>query len=287
LKLEKIVVGYVDSDEGRDALALAGELAAAWGGEILVASVLEYAPIPIDTSGYDRALEEHFEQLFAGAERALGARFAERRLTHPSPAHALNDLAEAENAAAIVLGSTHRGPLGRIYPGSVSERLLDGGPCAVIVAPRGFAGRDGRGLDLIGVGFDGRRESWVALERAAAMAKGERRLRVITAVPPMHMTLPIKTGVDEARAARRRDYAEVLERAAASLDGAVSHQERLLDGEPSEVLAAESADLDLLVVGSRGYGPVQRVFLGGVSEALTRGARSPLMIVPRGAAAGR
>jgi nucleotide-binding universal stress UspA family protein len=57
----------------------------------------------------------------------------------------------------------------------------------------------------------------------------------------------------------------------------------LLDGDARELLAGESAGLDLLVVGSRGYGPLRAVLLGSVSSALVRSAQSPLVVVPRGA----
>jgi nucleotide-binding universal stress UspA family protein len=59
---------------------------------------------------------------------------------------------------------------------------------------------------------------------------------------------------------------------------------RKIEGGAAEALADTSADLDLLVVGSRGYGPLRAVLLGSVSTALVRSAQSPLVVVPRGAA---
>jgi nucleotide-binding universal stress UspA family protein len=47
--------------------------------------------------------------------------------------------------------------------------------------------------------------------------------------------------------------------------------------------ARASADLDLLVVGSRGYGPLRAVLLGSVSTPVVRSAQSPLVVLPRGA----
>jgi len=47
-------------------------------------------------------------------------------------------------------------------------------------------------------------------------------------------------------------------------------------------LVERSAGLDLLVCGSRGYGPVRTVLLGSVSHALAHHARCPLMVLPRG-----
>jgi nucleotide-binding universal stress UspA family protein len=40
-------------------------------------------------------------------------------------------------------------------------------------------------------------------------------------------------------------------------------------------------NVDVLVCGSRGYGPVRRVLLGGVSSRLIRSAQLPLTVVPR------
>jgi nucleotide-binding universal stress UspA family protein len=61
----------------------------------------------------------------------------------------------------------------------------------------------------------------------------------------------------------------------------------LLDGDPRELLTRESSGLDLLVVGSRGYGPLRAVLLGSVSSALVRAAASPLVVVPRPSAGER
>jgi nucleotide-binding universal stress UspA family protein len=48
-------------------------------------------------------------------------------------------------------------------------------------------------------------------------------------------------------------------------------------------LAAGSEAWDLLVCGSRGYGPVRSVLLGSVSRGLTHAAHCPLLVLTRGA----
>ena len=60
---------------------------------------------------------------------------------------------------------------------------------------------------------------------------------------------------------------------------------RVLEGDAAAELAAASADVDLLVVGSRGFGPVRRVLLGSVSRELVRSASCPVVVLPRGVAA--
>ena len=52
--------------------------------------------------------------------------------------------------------------------------------------------------------------------------------------------------------------------------------------EPAEVLIRVSEHLDLLVCGSRAYGPLRAVLLGGVSRRVTADARCPVIVLPRG-----
>ena len=57
----------------------------------------------------------------------------------------------------------------------------------------------------------------------------------------------------------------------------------IVDGDPAEVLAQQGVELDLLVVGSRGYGPLRRALLGGVSGRIIRIAPCPVVVTPRSA----
>ena len=52
-------------------------------------------------------------------------------------------------------------------------------------------------------------------------------------------------------------------------------------GLPGEELVAFGDEVELLVVGSRGYGPVRRMMLGSTSMHLARAARCPLLVLPR------
>ena len=56
-------------------------------------------------------------------------------------------------------------------------------------------------------------------------------------------------------------------------------------GVPAEELAVYSASQDLLVVGSRGYGPVGRLVHGSTSRRLGQTARCPLLVLTRDARA--
>jgi nucleotide-binding universal stress UspA family protein len=80
--------------------------------------------------------------------------------------------------------------------------------------------------------------------------------------------------------ARRRD-ADVVLRHGLDAAGASAAGE-ILDGEPAAALACASSDLDLLVCGSRGLGPLRTLLLRGMSHALVRRAACPVLVVPRG-----
>jgi nucleotide-binding universal stress UspA family protein len=56
-------------------------------------------------------------------------------------------------------------------------------------------------------------------------------------------------------------------------------------GDPAQELALYSASLDLLVIGSRGYGPLGRVVHGSTALELSRSARCPLLVLTRAARA--
>ena len=169
--------------------------------------------------------------------------------------------------------------------GGTGERLLSGAPVAVAVAPAGYAAAKAH-LQTVGCGFDGSPESHAALEWAAAVARrASARLRVIGVHEP---TLPARVAPGAGLATAsvndvlRRQREDELARAVSALGPEPPVESELLDGDAADLLTRASQELDLLVLGSRGYGPVRAVLLGSVSTALVRSAESPLVIVPRG-----
>ena len=56
----------------------------------------------------------------------------------------------------------------------------------------------------------------------------------------------------------------------------------MLHGPAAEALAEEAKDLDLLILGSRGYGPVKGALLGSVSAKLMGSAPCAVLVLPRG-----
>ena len=235
---QTIVVGVDGRPGGRDALAFAALLQRTFG-----AGVIAVVAYPHDEL-VSRAGSPAFE--VAVKDEAVAALDAEIvrsgidaravAVADSSPPRALHRIAEVENADLIVVGSDDQGPIGRALAGDVTAGTLYASPCAVAVAPHGFATTEPV-LRAIGVGDDESAESRHALEVARAMAQqvGE-RTRAVT-----------------------------------------------VQGLPADELAARSAALDLMVMGSRGYGPAKRLILGSTARKLVRSAACPVIVLPRGA----
>jgi nucleotide-binding universal stress UspA family protein len=81
---------------------------------------------------------------------------------------------------------------------------------------------------------------------------------------------------------RRAEMERAAREAVETLPAHVAADVTVLDGDPVTRLAEASDGLDLLVLGSRRYGPVRTTLLGGVSSPLIERAACPLVIVPRG-----
>ncbi len=146
-----ILIGIEDTAEGRDALALGGLLASTLSAEPVVAMVLPYPHPLMNHEDLEHALAHDSHKMFAVArDQVSPVEVRTRALSETSPAAGLYRLAEEEGAIAVVVGSTHRGPLGRVFPGSVGANLLNGAPCAVVIAPRGYASRAEHRLHAIG-----------------------------------------------------------------------------------------------------------------------------------------
>lgn len=279
----RLLVGHDGRDGGRDALELARALAAPEPGtSALVVTVLYGGTLPLEFTRLPEEEAPEAEPIFAEARSALaGIEVETRAYGGGSPAAILTTLAEAEEFDAILLGSPHRGAIGRVLLGSVGRSLLDGAPVDVAVAPAGYARRKHDRLRKIVVGYDGSTEAKLALRRAEALAgPANAAIELVTVVTPP-AAAPVM--VPGAYAPESPPHAErILNEGVHSVDPALAAVAVRRDGEPAVRLAeACQAGADLLVVGSRGYGPLARVLLGSVSREVIDRAPCPVLVVRR------
>jgi nucleotide-binding universal stress UspA family protein len=131
----RIIVSYDDTDNDRDALAL-GQLLATGDAELSLAYVRH-----AQQSDREReALEEReAEALLEHGAQLLGDPDVPRHvIVHASTGDGLRELALREHADIVVFGSDYRTAPGAVAPGVSAQRLLNGGPAAVSIAPADF-----------------------------------------------------------------------------------------------------------------------------------------------------
>jgi len=173
--------------------------------------------------------------------------------------------------------------------GTRTRQLLCGFESALAVAPRGYGARPDRRLARIGVGYDGSPEAEAALALAASIARGAHADLEVYAVvddrtPPIGWSRFASGGAAHAEwedavlaeADRRQSETE-----AAAKECGTRARVEIKRGRPADALLELSESVDLLVVGSRRWGPVKRVLLGTTGEALLHDAACPVVVVPR------
>ena len=279
-----MLVGVDGTSTGRDAIALGETLCDGDGRLTLAHVVLVQQPIygNFHSTGAGKKTCEMLERerAAAGVAADLTGMFA------PAVGWGLHQLARETGADLLVVGSCARGPIARLLRGDDTRRTLTRAACPVAVAPAGYAERP-KPINTIGVAFDGSPESETALIAVRVLAARHGAvLRALTAVwPTSAMPSPAsRTPLGEAwwamTLAAYEDESRERLLALTGVDG------RVVVGPPRNELIAFGDQVDLLVVGSRGRGPLRRPLLGSTSADLARAARSPLLVLPGGRPVG-
>lgn len=273
---KNVLVGVDGADGGRDAIALArllrdhdGELTfgycypggtRSWRGTsaLYIAAERELAEMVLEDALRESALD--------ATTQAWSA---------PTAGEGLHELAETIGADLLVVGSSRRGPVGRVFLGDDTRAALNGASCAVAVAPADFRRRLA-GIEEVGVGYDGSPESIEALAVARGLASEmNARLSAFTAV-----WLPA-TAWGGGASLDPSLVPNLVDRALQDIRVLGDVEAHAAFGNAVEELSAYSAKVGLLVVGSRNYGPVRRLIHGSTSAPLARRAHCPLLVLPR------
>jgi nucleotide-binding universal stress UspA family protein len=135
--MKTIIVGYDETEPSKRALARAAELAQAFRAKIVVTSVARVlTPGPRGIGGIDPVdpIELHDEEL-EHAKAFLTERHIEAayQTAVGEPAEAIVDLAEAEKADLIVVGTREPGILERLLGLSVSASVARRAHCDVLI----------------------------------------------------------------------------------------------------------------------------------------------------------
>jgi len=268
-----VIVGVDGDPSGRDAVALA-KLLVAQDGKLGLAHVYALTPYRGASGAYGPAQHAESMALLEQARDATGVDAELIDITASSVGRGLHYLAETREADLLVVGSSAQSLAGRVLVGDITRASLIGAPCAVAVAPLGHEG-GARTLTKIGVGYDGTPDCEAALSLARELAAIHgASVSVMTVVEPSAVAGLLRTPAEE-------DYAEELADARAALAKLEGVEGKVVLGWAGEELASFGEQLDLLVVGSRGYGPIRRLMFGGVATQLASSSPCPLVVMPR------
>jgi nucleotide-binding universal stress UspA family protein len=286
--LARIAVGVNGRSAGLDAVTLGEAIARATGAELMLVTV-HTDPLVVLPSGMNwKALEEQAEKAAMQARDALAPDARVVVETDVSVARALGRVVERERRDLLVLGSSRRAEEGGVRIGKRARQLVNDAKCSLAIAPRGMNRDGGRRLERIGVGYDGGPESRAALALAGSIAAAANAMLHVRGVvddrlPTLGWSAvgggPVIPQWEQLVESDEKSLlTELTDAARASGANVETAVER---GRPADALLALSGEVDLLVIGSRRWGPFARLILGSTGEALLFHARCAVMVVPR------
>jgi nucleotide-binding universal stress UspA family protein len=298
-----ILVGYDPRRADRTPVDFGAAMASVTGAPLVVLSVQSgISSVPFSADWHQHSTGQVDNELLADCHAAVEQLEVDlqaknipvtcRVLQSTSAARALHEAAEKDDAGLLVVGSSRQSTRGRTLLGSTAVRLMHGSPCPVGVVPSEWQ-RLNTWPSVIGVAYVDSPEGNEALRGAHALAvRAGAALRVITAVkltPEMYLEVEPRyvagqTGKDleDVEGEHRLHVEKEVRRTVEAMYSDVPAEIDVTVGDPADVLIGASHHLDLLVCGSRAYGPLRSVLLGSISRRICAEAHCPVIVVPRG-----
>ena len=281
-----IVVGCDGRAEGRDAVALGAAIADVTGARLSLVGVFPPSLFPVVGVNDRKTMRLQTTQTLRRERNLLAPDGVIHTVADTSVPRALRHYAERWQADLVIIGSDPSAAPGHAAISRRGRQLLYDAPFSLGLAARGLHERGVR-LNTLGVGYDGGSEAQAALGSAGELARAARARLLVR-----HVVEDQVPGFTTAEwiAATEWNHAHVWQSACqharseteAAISGLdVPAEASATVGDPGYQLRALSETADLLVVGSRRWGPVARLVSGGVGETLVADASCSILIVPR------
>jgi nucleotide-binding universal stress UspA family protein len=277
----KLVVGYLATSGGADAVALGVRLARTLGAELelrLVVSPDDPTTPRVTSDRFHDVLAEQGSEWLEDAMRLVPDAVTAHGgvLVEDSVAGALGAEALRLGAEAIVVGGSGGGLARSLSLGSLVDDLLHSAPVPVAVAPRGTRDSDVERVRTVTCALGDRPGAARLLDTAlrASRATGA-PLRLVSLVALD------KHGEHGVAAAREHAYA-TLESAKAALPEGSDVTAVVADGATVEA-AVEGLDWDdgdLLMLGSSRLAAPRRLFIGSTAARILRVLQVPIVVTP-------
>jgi len=287
----RVLLATDGSEDARAATAWLMQFPLPAGTLLRVVSAVSLPPSSIDVvpvRDFLQSMRDEAHRVAEAARAALAGRVpaAEVHVAEGDAREVILRAAEEWRADLIVLGARGLGTVARFLLGSVSLGVARHARCSVL-AVKGAAARLRGAL----VAIDGSPHAAAAAAFLARLPLDPAlvvRLLGVVERPGYPATTPalaagmVRQAIEDIVEERRAALEQALATTAQLFAGAVKTVEKeVVVGHPvAEIIgAAARPDVDLVVVGARGLGAIQRLLLGSVSEGVLRHGDRPVLIV--------
>lgn len=279
LVTKRVLVGCDGSSEARDAVALGALLASLDGSELRLVGVYPTATFPVPPPFAAADLAAQADAVLRRERDALAPQATVEAVIDISAPRALHRCAVRHRADVVVIGSGRLAPPGHVAISRRGRQLLGEAPFAIAIAARGWHEQSPQ-LKRIGVGDDGSAEAREAVAFAARLACASGGRLHLRRVVDDRLPALVDESLPRADLQQAFEHERGRAQAEASALGADA-KVSVTVGDPGYELRDLSEVVDLLIVGSRGWGPAGRVVNGSVGETLIADAACSLILVPR------
>jgi nucleotide-binding universal stress UspA family protein len=285
----KLVVGYLATPGGADAMALGAWLARTLGAEVEACIVLppdSALPSLIPTGGYEEVLAQQGEKWLAEALASVPDDVVARSHVSFDDSFADGLIRETARLQAdiIVVGGSGGGLAGSYSLGSVVNELLHSAPVPVVVAPRGLRDSKVERVGEVTCALGQRQGADLLLDTAVRLSKAAGTPLRLVSLVALDPTFGALRGDRDAVRERAVAHAQrTLETAKSALPEGFPVTSTIVDGDTVEeaVSKLEWRDGDLIMVGSSRLSAPRRLFLGSTAAKMLRVLEVPMMVVPR------
>jgi nucleotide-binding universal stress UspA family protein len=285
----KLVVGYLATPGGADAMALGARLARTLTAEIEACIILpadRALPTLTGARDYEAKLGEQAAKWLAEALASVpdGLTAHSHVTFDDSFADGLIRETARLEADVIVVGGSGGGLAGSYSLGSVVNELLHSAPVPVVVAPRGARDSKIDRIREVTCAIGRRQGADLLLEKAVRFSKAAGTPLRLVSLVALDPTFGALRADEEAVRGRALTHArQVLETAKSSLPKGFPVTSTAVEGETVEeaVRKLEWHDGDMIMVGSSRLSAPRRLFLGSTAAKMLRVLDVPMMVVPR------
>jgi nucleotide-binding universal stress UspA family protein len=222
----------------------------------------------------DEAYLQAGKKIIRNAEemfKEAGIEVDTKLVSYEDPAEFILQLVKDKGYDLVIIGNRAGNQSERYSLGSVTEKVARHAECPVLIVKKKPK------VKKLLTAVDGSKYADKALEYAVQLAKNYNADLALVHVEEDRL---IRVGGPQVEDCVGTVGECILKDAATKLEG-VSFDKKLEYGSPAEVIikVAKKADVDIIVVGSRGLSSIGRFLLGSVSDDISMHARSSVLIV--------